>query len=150
MTFYGTIVLIHVIAAIMGLGASFAMPVVTKFAKTKSQALFALDLNAKIEILPKIGSLTLLFTGLILGYLNTGLFTEVWYIASLVIYVLAQVLVIGIIPKKQKQMSEILTAYEGDDLPDDYRNVDKQTDPYMYLLHSLAVVIIILMVVKPF
>ncbi|WNB91683.1 DUF2269 family protein [Bacillus sp. NEB1478] len=150
MTLYGTVVLIHVIAAIIGLGASFAMPVVTKFAKTKSQAQFALDLNAKIETLPKIGSLALLFTGLILGYMNTALFTEVWYITSLVIYVVAQVLVIGIIPKKQKQMSEILVGHDGDDLPDDYRMIDKQTDPYIYLLHSLAVVIIILMVVKPF
>ncbi|MDR7074446.1 DUF2269 family protein [Fictibacillus barbaricus] len=150
MTLYGILVLIHVIAAIIGLGASFAMPVVTKFAKTKNQARFALDLNAKIETLPKIGSISLLLTGLILGFLNTGLFHETWYISSLVIYVLAQVLVIGIIPKKQKQMSEILAAYEGDDLPDDYRAVDKQTDPYMYLLHSLAVILIILMVVKPF
>jgi uncharacterized membrane protein len=150
MTLYGTIVLIHVIAAIVGLGASFAMPVITKCAKTASQARFALDLNAKIETLPKIGSLTLLATGLLLGYLNSALFSEVWYISSLVIYVLAQVLVIGIIPKKQKQMNEILSSHEGDELPEAYRTVDKQLDPYVYLLHSLAVIIIILMVVKPF
>jgi uncharacterized membrane protein len=126
------------------------MPVVTKFAKTKSQARFALDLNAKIETLPKIGSLALLATGLILGWMNTALFHEIWYIASLVIYVLAQVLVIGILPKKQKQMSDILAAYDGDDLPENYRKVDKETDPFIYLLHGLAVVIIVLMVVKPF
>lgn len=150
MTFYGALVLLHILAAIVGLGASFAMPVVTKFAKTASQARFALEVNAKIETLPKIGSLTLLASGLLLGYLNTALFSEVWYISSLVIYVLAQVLVIGIIPKKQKQMSEILGSHEGDDLPDSYRTVDKQLDPYVYSLHGLAVVLIILMVVKPF
>jgi uncharacterized membrane protein len=150
MTLYGSLVLIHIIAAIVGLGASFAMPVVTKFAKTASQARFALELNTKIETLPKIGSLTLLATGLLLGYLNSALFSEVWYISSLVIYVLAQVLVIGIIPKKQKQMGEILESHEGDELPDSYRTVDKQLDPYVYLLHGLAVVLIVLMVVKPF
>jgi uncharacterized membrane protein len=150
MTLYGTLVLIHIIAAIVGLGASFAMPVVTKFAKTASQARFALELNEKIESFPKIGSLTLLATGLLLGYLNSSLFSEIWYISSLVIYILAQVLVIGIIPKKQKHMTEILEEHEGDDLPDAYRTADKQLDPYVYLLHGLAVVLIILMVVKPF
>ncbi|WP_416730493.1 DUF2269 family protein [Fictibacillus sp. JL2B1089] len=150
MTLYGALVLLHILAAIVGLGASFALPVVTKFAKTASQARYALEVNTKIETLPKIGSLTLLATGLLLGYLNTSLFSEVWYIASLVIYVLAQVLVISIIPKKQKQMSEILGSHEGDDLPDSYRTIDKQLDPYVYSLHGLAVLLIILMVVKPF
>ncbi|MCM3719936.1 DUF2269 family protein [Fictibacillus phosphorivorans] len=150
MTLYGTIVLIHILAAIVGLGASFAMPVVTKFTKTAEQARYALEVNAKIEIFPKIGSLTLLATGLFLGYLNSALFSEVWYISSLVIYVLAQILVIGIIPKKQKQMGDILAAHEGEKLPEAYRAIDKQLDSYRYLLYSLAVVMIILMVVKPF
>jgi uncharacterized membrane protein len=150
MTFYGVLVVLHVLSSIIGLGASFAMPVVTKFAKTASQAKYALELNAKIEILPKIGSLTLLITGLLLGFLETSLFTEIWYITSLIVYVLAQVLVIGIIPKKQRQMAEILAVHDGDELPDAYLTVDKEMDFNVYILNSLAVIIIILMVVKPF
>ncbi|MBY6038137.1 DUF2269 domain-containing protein [Fictibacillus nanhaiensis] len=150
MTLYETLVVLHVIAAVAGLGASFAMPVVYKFAKTASQAQFVLHLNKKIETLPKIGSLSLLATGLLLGALNTALFNEIWYISSLVIYALSQIIVIGIIPKKQKEMEDILASHEGEELPESFRTVNKQLDPYVYLLHSLAFVLIFLMVVKPF
>ncbi|MDP4164135.1 MAG: DUF2269 domain-containing protein, partial [Bacillota bacterium] len=83
MSFYGFIVLLHVIAAVSGLGATFALPILMSRPKTTSQARFAFIVNAGIEKMAKIGSISLLITGLILGALNTELFTHFWYIASL-------------------------------------------------------------------
>jgi hypothetical protein len=150
MTLYGFIVLIHVIAAVTGLGASFAMPIVLKGAKTADQARYSLGLNQKIETVVKIGSIALLLTGLILGAINTELFTEIWYIASIVIYLAVQVVVAGIMPKKIKRMEEIITNHKGKDLPEEFTRINLELKPYNMILHTSAVILIILMSIKPF
>lgn len=150
MTIYSFIVLIHVIAAVTGLGASFAMPVVMKNAKNATQARFSLELNTKIEVFAKVGSIVLLVTGLILGFLNTGLFSQVWYISSLVIYALVQPIVAGIMPKKMKQMDLILKEHKGDTLPDTYNKLNAELKPFNGVLHASAVILIVLMSLKPF
>lgn len=150
MTLYGTIVLIHVIAAVVGLGASFGMPVVMKGPKTASEARFALDLNHKIEMFAKVGSIALLLTGLILGFLNTQLFTTGWYITSIAIYIAVQFIVAGIMPKKIKRMAEIINDHKGEDIPEDYQAINKELRPYNAVLHTSVVVLILLMSIKPF
>ena len=59
-TFYGIIVIIHILAAIIGLGATFASPFIMSSAKTVTTSTYAHKVNAKVEKLAKIGSLTLL------------------------------------------------------------------------------------------
>ncbi|KUP09105.1 hypothetical protein Q73_00990 [Bacillus coahuilensis m2-6] len=149
-TLYGTIVLIHVIAAVVGLGASFAMPTVINHAKNAQQAKFSLYLNGKIEKFAKIGSITLLLTGLGLGALNPSLFTEIWYISSIVIYLAVQVIVAGIMPKKLKAMDALLQDHKGEDIPAEYNLINQGLKPYNFILHSSAIILIILMSIKPF
>lgn len=150
MTLYGIIVLVHVIAAVVGLGSAFGLPFVLNGAKTADQARFSLGLNHKIEKLVKIGSITLLLTGLILGALNTTLFTEIWYIAAIIIYLAVQVVAAGIMPKKIKRMEEIMDAHKGTNLPEEYIKLNQELKPYNTILHTSAIILIILMVVKPF
>ena len=73
-TFYGIIVIIHILTAIIGLGATFASPFIMSSAKTVTTSTYAHKVNAKVEKLAKIGSLTLLVTGLILGFIHPYLF----------------------------------------------------------------------------
>lgn len=40
MSLYGLLVLIHVVAAVVGMGPSFAMPVIQSFGKTKESLVF--------------------------------------------------------------------------------------------------------------
>lgn len=150
MTIYGLVVLVHVIAAVTGLGASFAMPTILKGAKTADQARYSLGLNKKIETIVKIGSIALLLTGLILGFLNTELFTKVWYIASIVIYLAVQVLVAGIMPKKIKRMEQVIHDHKGSELPAEFTKINLELKPYNAILHTSAVLLIILMSLKPF
>ena len=150
MTFYSFLLMVHVIAAVCGLGASFAIPVITKMAKTTSQAKFTMSLIGKIEKLPKFGSITLLITGLIMGVVNTELFKEIWFISSLVIYVLVQFIVAGILPKKIKQQAAVLEKADSDELPAEYIEIGKQMGPYNGMVHAAAVILLILMSVKPF
>jgi hypothetical protein len=150
MTIYSLLVLIHVIAAVAGLGASFALPVVMNYPKTAEQARFSLELNKKIEVFAKYGSITLLITGLIMGFMFPALFTTGWYIASLIIYMAVQVIVAGIMPKKVAKMSEIITSYKGEDLPASYKELTGKLRPYNMILHTSAIILIILMSLKPF
>jgi uncharacterized membrane protein len=150
MTWYGLLLLIHLIAAVVGLGASFALPVLMSRPKTVSQAKFAHSTAKGIENFAKIGSITLLVTGIVMGILNTYLFTQIWFIASLVIYVLIQPIVAGIIPKNSAKQLEILENATGEELPAEYIQIDKKMVPFNNTVHAAAIILIILMSVKPF
>ncbi|MFA9560553.1 DUF2269 family protein [Evansella sp. AB-rgal1] len=140
---YIFILLIHVIAAVCELGSTFALP-----ALMNPQRL-SLQQNSQYLFLEG-SSITLLVTGLIMGALNTYLFTQVWYIASIIIYIGIQPIVAVIMPKRIKQQIEILENHEGDDLPESYIAIGKQMRPLNGITHAAAVILIIFMVLKPF
>ncbi|RFU66419.1 DUF2269 family protein [Peribacillus saganii] len=150
MIVYNLIVAIHVIAAICGLGATFALPILMRRIQTVSQARFAMTVYDGVEKLAKIGSITLLLTGIILGGFNTGLFTEFWYIASLVIYVAVQPIVAVILPRKLSEQMKILEDHKSEELPVAYIQIGKQIAPYNTSTQIAAIVLIVLMVLKPF
>jgi len=152
MTFYSILVTLHVIAAVCGLGAAFAQPIIAKIPKTVSQAMLCIQINEKVEKLAKYGSIALLITGLILGAINPSLFTQVWYIISIIIFISVQPIVAAILPKKVKAQLELLENHKGknETLPEKYHQLNKEQQPFTMYVHSAAVVLIILMVLKPF
>jgi hypothetical protein len=141
---------IHIIAAVTGLGAAFAFPIIAKTAKTVSQAKYTLELLKKLEIMPKVGSLTLLATGLLMGIIVPSLFTTGWFILSIVIYIAVQVIVIGMLPKNMAQQAELLEGVSGEELPAGYRLIGKKNAKLEGITHLAAVVLILLMFYKPF
>lgn len=150
MTFYGFILLVHIIAAVCGLGAAFALPILMNMPKTMGEAQFAFTVNTGIEKLVKAGSIILLITGLILGALNPSLFTEIWYISAIVIYLATQPVVAVILPKKIAEQQKILESHTGEELPDSYIEIAKKMAPFNTFTHIAAIVLIVLMVTKPF
>ncbi len=150
MSFYGILVLLHVIGAICGMGASFAQPLLMNKAKTVKQAEFSHRVNHGIDKLVVIGTFTLLITGLIMGALNTYLFTQGWYIISLILFITILPVAGAIVPKKAAQQVEILKNHKGDELPESYLTLKKQTAPFNRYTYIATVIIVILMVTKPF
>ncbi len=150
MSFYGILVLLHVIGAICGIGAQFAQPFLLNKVKTVKQAEFALHVNHAIDKLIVAGTLTLLITGLIMGALNTYLFTQGWYIISLFLFVTIIPVAGAIVPKKAAQQAEILKSYTGEELPESYVKLRKQATPFNRYTYAATVIIVILMVTKPF
>ncbi|RBW68456.1 DUF2269 family protein [Bacillus taeanensis] len=150
MSIYSIVLLLHIIAAVAELGAAFALPILMNAPKTVSQAKFALAVNEKVEKPVKIESITLLVTGIILGILSPYLFKKIWYIASLVIYVAIQPIVAGILPKKMARQRELLESHKGEDLPEEYTKIGKEMAPINGLAHLSAIVLIVLMTLKPF
>ena len=150
MSLYGIIVGIHVIAAVVGMGPAFAFPIISKIAKNKEQLILMHLLMEKIEKPVKIGSLTLLATGLIMGALNTYLFTQAWYITSIILYFVAQIFVIGVSAKAMKQSNALLEAAKTDEIPDAVLALNKKSSSALNISSIIAVVMILLMSLKPF
>ncbi|MCP8615280.1 DUF2269 family protein [Salirhabdus salicampi] len=149
-TLYMILLVIHIIAAVIGLGATFGLPVVMGLVKTKAQALFAYNVFKGIEKHGKIGSLSLLVTGLLMGFINPSLFTQIWYVASIIIYIGVQPIAAGILPRKTELQIKVLEEHDGDDLPEKYFTLAKKIKPLNNVLHISVVVLILLMTVKPF
>ena len=149
MSLYGIIVLIHVLGAICGIGV-IRITIFTNRAKTAKQAEFALHVNHAIDKIVVIGTFTLLITGLIMGALNTNLFTQGWYITSLILFVTILPVAGAIVPKKVAQQVEVLKNHNGNELPDSYIKIKKQAAPYNRYTYLATVIIIIFMVTKPF
>nr|WP_286182845.1 DUF2269 family protein [Bacillus sp. ISL-55] len=150
-TLYGLLVLVHVIAAVVGLGASFGMPVVAKFgAKSVTNAKVCFEINKKIEIFAKVGSLTLLASGILMAIVNPALWSQGWFISSLVIYVLIQPVVAGMLPKTIGQQVDLVMNSEDGELPAEYHQLDKKAAKLNGIAHVAAVVLIVLMSTKPF
>nr|WP_239583567.1 DUF2269 family protein [Metabacillus iocasae] len=148
---YGAFVLIHVIAAVVGLGASFGMPVVAKYgSKSVSNAKLCFEINKKIEKFAKIGSLVLLASAILMGIVNPHLWTQGWFIASLVIYFLIQPIVAAIIPKTVEKQVQIVMDSKGNSLSDDYHQLDRKIAKLNMVAHAAAILLIVLMSTKPF
>lgn len=148
--FYSFLVLIHVLVAIIGVGATFVFPVLTISAKTLPQLKLTLTLLKKLELYPKIGGVFLLLTGFIMGFMFPSYFKEIWFTGSLVLYFVIQVLIIGIVDRKLKMVMPLVMKAEGKEIPNEYNDFAKATQPIHMVVHMLAIIIIILMSVKPF
>lgn len=150
MVVYDAVLFLHVLCAVMGLGVAFGFPILARTVKTAEQAKYTLLLFQKLEIMPKLGSIGLLLTGLLLAILEPWLWEEGWFITSIILYILAQVLVIGLLPKGLKRLADILEAHRGEELPQAYRAASKQNAKIEGMTHVLAFLLILLMVFKPF
>ncbi|RUL50908.1 DUF2269 family protein [Lysinibacillus antri] len=144
------VLVLHILGAICGLGATFASPYIMKGARNVRTATYAHAVNARIEKLAKMGSITLLVTGLIMAIIHPYLFTTGWYIVSIVLYILTQPIVAYFIPKHTKTLVSILATAKDDELPSEYIQVLKKIAPLTVTTQVLLVILVVLMVFKPF
>ncbi|GLX70025.1 DUF2269 family protein [Paenibacillus glycanilyticus] len=149
LSWYSLVLFIHILAAVMGLGTAFGFPLLARSAKNATQAKFTLELLKNMEIMPKVGSITLLLTGIILAIQEPDLFTTGWYIASIVLYLLAQVIVIGMFPKFANAQMAVLENHRTEDIPSEFRVIGKKSLQWELVTHFLAFLLILLMVFKP-
>ena len=80
MSFYGILVLIHILGAICGIGAQFAQPFILKNPKTVKQAEFAHHVNHGVDKLVVIGTFTLLIIRFNYGHIEySSIYTRMVY-----------------------------------------------------------------------
>ncbi|MNH82323.1 hypothetical protein D3C87_438290 [compost metagenome] len=143
------LVLIHVLAAIIGIGPAFVLPVISHSARTSSQLRFVYHLNDKINKFPKVGGITLLVTGFLLMILDHTGFTKMWLNVSLVLFVIIEILIIGFLDPAMKSASKFIKKSKEEGIPEGYLPMASKINVLNRIVHILTVLIIILMVIRP-
>jgi uncharacterized membrane protein len=145
----GILVVLHVLAAIVGIGPAFILPLLGKSAKSGSQLRFVFGIIQKVNNFPKIGGITLLVTGILLMVVSKIGFSLMWLNLSLLLFVIIEVIIIGFIEPRMKKVARLVMTSEGDSIPAGFADSMKRIAPLEGTVHLLTFLIIILMVVKP-
>jgi hypothetical protein len=146
----GILLVLHVLAAIVGIGPAFVLPVLGKSAKSGSQLRFVFGLIKKVNNFPKIGGITLLVTGILLMIVSKIGFSLMWLNLSLLLFIIIEVIIIGFVEPRMKKVAQLVMSSEGDDIPSGFIDSMKRIAPLEGTVQILTILIIILMVVKPF
>jgi uncharacterized membrane protein len=149
-TFYKILVFIHIFSAILGMGPGFILIHVVKPAKTMTQLKYAYEMRRQLHTFVMIGGTLLLITGLLMGLLNTGLFQMGWYVTSLVLFLIALAMGPLVLAPKSKPLKRLLETYKGEDIPEEYTRLSNQLFRYERIENGIFLIIIALMILKPF
>ncbi|MFC5469310.1 DUF2269 family protein [Cohnella suwonensis] len=109
------LVLVHVLAAIVGVGPVFFYLVLFRKNQTANELSYSVRLSAKLDFFPKIGGTLAVLSGIALVVLGSyGSFMQLWLFGSLLLYVLIQIVVIGLIAPRVKELHALLSGTEGE------------------------------------
>jgi len=150
MTFYMLLVFIHVFSAILGMGPGFAMIYVVTQAKTMTELRHAYAIRNRLHIFVMIGGTLLLITGLWMGALHPYLFHTGWYVTSFILFLIGLGFGPLILSPRSKPIKALLRNHDGDDIPDEYYALAKELFFYERIEKMIFLLVIALMIVKPF
>ncbi|RYG74261.1 DUF2269 domain-containing protein [Lentibacillus lipolyticus] len=150
MTFYELLVFIHVFSAILGMGPGFVMIYIVTKAETMTELRHAYVIRNRLHIFVMVGGTLLLITGLWMGFLNPYLFGKGWYVVSLVLYLIALGFGPTVLSPRSKPIKRLLNEHQGDDIPSVYYTLSRKLFFFERLENTLFLIIIALMILKPF
>src|SRR5690625_7402445 len=88
MTLYNTIVVIHILSAIVGLGPGFVLTYIVMKAENMTELRQGYKVRKQIHIFVMLGGTLLLITGILLGILNPILFIQGLYLLIFVLFLI--------------------------------------------------------------
>ncbi len=140
---------IHVLAAVTSLGVALIFPIMSRTAKTATEAKQTIELFQKLKYVPCGGSFILILTSAVLLMLEPKLLTQTWFVLSLLFYLLLQGYTAIRLPKILKQRELILEAHTDEELPVQYYDVLYKTRVQELVSQLLVLLLIFLLVFKP-
>jgi len=150
MTLYSLLFFIHISSAILGIGPGFAMIFVTKNARNMTELRYAYLIRKKLHNCVMVGGTLLLLTGLTMGALSPVWFRSGWYVASLLLFLVALAMGPIVLSPRSKKIKALLQQHTGDEIPDEYVRLVRNTFLFEWIENSIVLVIIVLMITKPF
>lgn len=150
MSFYDVLVIIHIFSAILGLGPGFVMIYIVTRATTMTELRHAYIIRNRIHIFVMIGGTLLLLTGLMMGVLRPYLFQQYWFLISLLLFLIALAVGPIVLSPKSKPIKVLLEEYDGQEIPEAYEEMAKKLFFYERLTNVIFLIIIFLMITKPF
>ncbi|HIS29430.1 MAG TPA: DUF2269 family protein [Candidatus Avamphibacillus intestinigallinarum] len=151
MTLYQLLLIIHILSAIIGLGPGFVMIYLVTYAQTMEQLRYSYQLRHRIHIFVMIGGVGILVTGIWMGLLNPVLLSQGWYLLSLMLYLIALAMGPVVLKRLSAPIKHFLSKpaeYEG--IPQSYKQMANKLFFYERIEMIIFIMIIILMVWKPF
>jgi uncharacterized membrane protein len=149
-TFYKIVVFIHIFSAIIGMGPGFILTTVVKSGNNMTELRHSYRIRHKLHIFVMAGGTLLLVTGLIMGYLNPSLFRMGWYVTSLILFLAALAIGPLVLSPRSKPVKALLVAHQGEQIPEEYWHLAKILFRYEYLENVIFIIIIALMILKPY
>ena len=150
MTIYRLLVLIHVLSAIVGLGPGFMMIYIVTGGKTMAELKHAYLIRNRLHIFVMVGGSLLLLTGLAMGTMNPYLFHAGWYVTSLTLFLVALGFGPIVLSPRSRPIKKLLKTHSGDNIPDEYYLLAKRLFFFERIENVIFLIIIVLMVLKPF
>lgn len=150
MTFYSFLLLIHVFSAILGLGPGFVMIYIVTKAKNMTELKHAYLIRNRVHVFVMVGGALLLLTGLLMGFLNSGLFQAGWYLTSLILFFIALAFGPLVLSPRSKPIKKLLNNHKGEKIPEEYYQLSKKLFFYERIENLIFLIIIVLMILKPF
>ncbi|SFL56471.1 Predicted integral membrane protein [Gracilibacillus orientalis] len=147
---YTWLVIIHIFSAIVGIGPGFVLTTIVKSAKSLPEIRHAFALKAKVHIYVMIGGILVLLTGLLMGAINPILFQQGWYLSSLVLYFIALSLGPTLLKKFMAPIKELIADSSLETIPAAYHENVQKLLRVEYIENTLLLIIILLMITKPF
>jgi uncharacterized membrane protein len=149
-TFYKILVVIHVFSAILGLGPGFILMTVVKSGKNMTELRHSYAIRHRLHIFVMVGGSLLLITGLVMGLINPSLFRMGWYVTSLFLYMVALAIGPLVLSPKSKPVKALLASHKGEEIPEDYWRLSKVLFQFERYENVIFLIIIALMILKPF
>jgi len=132
------------------MGPGFILTTVVKSGKTMTELRHSYKIRHKLHIFVMVGGALLLITGLTMGFLNPSLFRMGWYVTSLVLFLAALAIGPLVLSPRSKPIKALLESHKGDEIPEDYWLLSKVLFRYEHLENGVFLIIIALMILKPF
>ncbi|MFS0726400.1 DUF2269 family protein [Paenibacillus sp. 1P07SE] len=142
----------HILASISVIGPTFVVPVIRRSARTAGQLRFALDVTQKLALLPRVGGAVLIITGVWLMIISQLGLSQMWLNLSLLLSLLMVAAIDGLIEPRMKQIKQLASIQQGagDEIPDELGRLMRKLVPVETVSQLLMLVILVLMVLKPF
>lgn len=149
-TLYTILVVIHIFSAIMGMGPGFILNAIPKSAKTMSELRHAYAIKNRMHMIVMVGGTLLLVTGLLMGFLNRYLYSTGWYWLSLGLYLTALAMGPFVLKPISTPIKTMIKNESGEEIPEQYYEQQRKLTRYEYVINGLFILVIALMILKPF
>lgn len=150
MTLYKILLLVHIFSAILGLGPGFVMIYIVTKGATMTELRHAYLIRNRLHIFVMIGGTLLLLSGLAMGVMNRYLFQAGWYVTSLTLFLIALGFGPLVLSPRSKPIKALLKIHADDHIPKEYYRLAQKLFFYERIENGIFIIIIVLMVLKPF
>ncbi|MCC2684463.1 MAG: hypothetical protein K0R75_1362 [Paenibacillaceae bacterium] len=144
------LILIHVLSAIIGIGPTFYAHALTRKKQSPEELRYSFKKMHTLEFFPKIGGTIAVLTGLLLVIIGSyGSFLQIWQIGALILYILIQIIVIGIIAPINKKLTAWLqdpANRDASSLPSEQQQWLNKVDNLFYAATGCGTLLFILMI----